>query len=193
MQLSERARQLIPKSRIINFRPWATAYDEEAIALFQTADDEVRYLNDDDLNTLSRGYPSLTPSLQAAKILRDNAKSIVDSARQSVLQEFPTITAPRGDLYPPHRAEACWRDFWNFLRCITYGIAGQQIPYTSPEGLENMRLLYQELQVPFSAMIWGLEGLKRYGIAYFSPAESPEIEPYFEHLIEVMQRFQTID
>ncbi|MEY3554098.1 MAG: hypothetical protein RLZZ580_150, partial [Cyanobacteriota bacterium] len=30
--------------------------------------------------------------------------------------------------------------------CITYGIAGQQIPYTSAEGLENMRLLYQELQ-----------------------------------------------
>lgn len=193
MQLSERVRQLIPKSRIMNFRPWRTVYDGEAIDIFQKADDEVRYLDDAAIETLSRLHPALTRPLQNARILRDNAKTIVDSVRESVLQEFPAITEPGGDLYPPHRAEACWRDFWNFLRCITYGIAGQQIPYTSTEGLENMRLLYQELAVPLQAMLRGLEGLKKESSAYFNESEREELEPYFDHLIEAMRRFQTLE
>ena len=73
--------------------------------------------------------------------------------------------------------------------CITYGIAGQQIPYTSAEGLENMRLLYQELQVPLGAMISGLEALKQYSLEYFSDSEKNAITPYFDHLITVMKKF----
>jgi hypothetical protein len=193
MQLNERARQLIPKARIMNFRSWDDRYDGETIALFQRADDEVRYLNDEDLDTLARSYPELVPALQQARILRDNARNIVDSARQSLLHEFPTIASPGGDLYPPHRADACWRDFWNFLRCITYGIAARQVPYTNPEGLENLRLLYRELEVPFTAMVWGIEALKKFSLARFTPAEQDELEPYFDHLIQALQRFQTID
>jgi allophycocyanin-B len=193
MQLSERVQQLIPKARIMSFLPWQKVYTEEAIAIFQKADDEGRYLTDEDTETLGILYPTLAPSLQQAKLLRDRADRIVSSARQSLLNEFPTISAPGGDLYPPYRAEACWRDFWNFLRCITYGIASQEIPYTSTDGLENMRLLYGELQVPFSAMIWGLEGIKRYGLDNFSETKRGELEPYFDHLIEALQGFQTLD
>ncbi|MFM7793452.1 MAG: phycobilisome protein, partial [Microcystis panniformis] len=106
--------------------------------IWQKADDQTRYLDDSDLDTIVNLEPDLLVSSQQARKLRDNANSIVDNARQTVLKQFPTIFQPGGDLHPPHRAEACWRDFWNFLRCITYGVAGQQIPYTSAEGLENM-------------------------------------------------------
>jgi hypothetical protein len=187
MPLSERAQQLIPKARIMSFANWP--YPHSAIAIFQQADDETRYLTDADVNDLLNLAPNLLIPSQQAQKLRDQASAIVDSARQIVLTEFPTIADPGGDLYPSFRAEACWRDFWNFLRCITYGIAGQQIPYTSAEGLENMRLLYQELQVPLAAMIVGLQGLKQYGLEYFSEVEVPQIAPYFDHLIAQMQKF----
>jgi allophycocyanin-B len=187
MPLSERAQQLIPKARIMSFANWP--YNQSAIAIFQQADDETRYLTDNDLTNLVTLEPELLKYSQKNQKLRDNAINIIDSARQNVLSQFTTITEPGGDLYPPYRAEACWRDFWNFLRCITYGIAGQQIPYTSAEGLENMRLLYQELQVPLAAMICGLEGLKQYGLENFNQPEKNKITPYFDHLITVMKKF----
>lgn len=187
MPLSERAQQLIPKARIMSFANWP--YQQSAIAIWQQADDQTRYLTDADLEAIVNLEANLLIYGQQAQKLRDNANNIVDAARQSVLSQFPTILQPGGDLYPPYRAEACWRDFWNFLRCITYGIAGQQIPYTSVEGLENMRLLYQELQVPLEAMIWGLEALKQYSLEYFSDPEKTAITPYFDHLITVMKKF----
>jgi hypothetical protein len=187
MPLSERAQQLIPKAKIISFANWP--YQQAAIAIWQQADDQTRYLDDSDLNTIVNLEPDLLVSSQQARKLRDNANSIVDNARQALLSQFTTIFQPGGDLHPPHRAEACWRDFWNFLRCITYGVAGQQIPYTSAEGLENMRLLYQELQVPLGAMISGLEALKQYSLDYFSDSEKTAIAPYFDHLITVMKKF----
>ncbi|TYT72544.1 phycobilisome protein [Microcystis aeruginosa] len=187
MPLSERAQQLIPKAKIISFANWP--YQQAAIAIWQQADDQTRYLDDSDLDTIVNLEPDLLVSSQQARKLRDNANSIVDNARQALLSQFPTIFQPGGDLHPPHRAEACWRDFWNFLRCITYGVAGQQIPYTSAEGLENMRLLYQELQVPLGAMILGLEALKQYSLDYFSDSEKTAITPYFDHLIAVMKKF----
>lgn len=67
---------------------------------------------------------------------------IVSEAREQVLAEYPNISGTGGELYPPVRAEACWRDFWHFLGCITYGIAGNTAEFTSDEGLHNMNLLY---------------------------------------------------
>jgi len=113
MPLSERAQQLIPKAKIISFANWP--YQQAAIAIWQQADDQTRYLDDSDLDTIVNLEPDLLVYSQQARKLRDNANIIVDNARQTVLSQFPTIFYPGGDLYPPHRAEACWRDFWNFL------------------------------------------------------------------------------
>ena len=51
MPLSERAQQLIPKARIISFANWP--YQQSAIAIWQQADDQTRYLSDRDLDTIS--------------------------------------------------------------------------------------------------------------------------------------------
>ena len=78
MPLSERAQQLIPKARIISFADWP--YQQAAIAIWQQADDQTRYLSDSDLDTIVNLEPDLLVSSQQARKLRDNATFIVDNA-----------------------------------------------------------------------------------------------------------------
>lgn len=194
--LSERAKQLIPKARIFSVANWEATYPPATITRFQTADDEGRYLNDTDLEQVVTSLQTIPePEKSAAlaqvetvRLLRDQADAIVTEARETVLTQFPGITDPGGDLHPPERAQACWRDFWHFLRCITYGIAGSQTEYTSEEGLHYMELLYQELNVPLKAMVSGLEGLKVASLKRLN-TDSEAIAPYFDHLISQMRRF----
>ncbi|NET59945.1 MAG: phycobilisome protein [Symploca sp. SIO2E6] len=159
-QLSEQVLELIAKARIISLASWQDSYPSEVIRLFQTADEERRYLSDGDLEQIQAASPQTEGLINIARLLRDRASEIIDEARIQVLAQFPDITQPGGDLYPAKRAENCWRDFWHFLRCITYGIAGSNSQFTSSEGLHYMNLLYQELQVPLEAMVVGLEGIK---------------------------------
>ncbi|MGK7872846.1 MAG: phycobilisome protein [Xenococcaceae cyanobacterium] len=190
LQLSERARELIPKSRIVSFATWKELHSNEVIEIFQKADDEGRYLTDSDLQQIQTLSPNTSSSLETAKFLRENAAEIVAQARKQVLVQYPNITQPGGDLYPPERAESCWRDFWHFLRCITYGIAGQSTQFTSREGLDNMQLLYQELRVPLEAMVVGLESLKTFSLKRFDVKEQDTSAPYFDHLIIQLKRFK---
>lgn len=183
--LSERAQQLIPKARIVSFAGWRDV-DVDAIALLQAADDSKQYLTDADLAAFADIKPSTVRVIQQ---LRDQAADIVDEARGEVLQAFPGILEPGGGLHPAMRAEACWRDFWHFLRCITYGIAGEQTQYTSTEGLAAMEQLYQELQVPLPAMVEGLKGIKKASLSRFPAETHTALAPYFDHLTERLASF----
>jgi hypothetical protein len=189
--LSDKVKELIAKSRIVSF-DWQD-YPESVLKIFQQADNERRYLTDEDIDRLCAIAPNLSSNLAQAKVLRDNVVEIVSNARAVVLDANPGITEPGGDLYPPLRAEACWRDFWHFLRCISYGISGQRLDYTSDRGLGYMEQLYQELQVPLDAMILGLEQLKVFSLRYFEAAEEEELEPYFDRLIESMSQFASVN
>ncbi|HIK33335.1 MAG TPA: phycobilisome protein [Oscillatoriales cyanobacterium M59_W2019_021] len=184
-QLSDRAQQLIPKARIVSFTAWKGAHSPETIARFQAADDERRYLTDADLAGLEA-----SPGAQAARLLRDRADEIITEARSQVLERFPQITEPGGDLYPPLRAQACWRDFWHFLRCITYGVAGGNLNYTNEEGLHYMELLYQELNVPLPAMVVGLEALKEASLQRLGSDRAAEFAPYFDQTIAALKSFR---
>lgn len=183
MQLTEKAKQLIPKARIVNFKAWVGNYSPEVRDILQQADDEGRYLSDSELDKIG------SKSIEYARLLRDKAPEIVEQAREEVLAQYPNITEMGGDLYPPERAKACWRDFWHFLRCVTYGIVGENSLYTSQEGLNNMKLLYEELKVPLLPMVRGLEGLKFFGLKEFSESEQTKLDPYFQHLIDQMKSF----
>lgn len=186
-QLSEKAKELIPKARIVSFAGWKNSHPADIIQLLQAADDQGRYLSDADLEKLQEH--TCESGVAAAQFLRDKAAEIVAEAREQVLAQYPDITQPSGDLYPPARAEACWRDFWHFLRCITYGIAGGSTEFTSPEGLHYMQLLYQELRVPLDAMVLGLENLKAASLKRL-PDRQQTLAPYFDHLITQMSNFR---
>ena len=194
--LSDRAKELIPQARIVSLQHWPGLSHEARLCL-QAADDSSQYLTDEDLSivadsVLSEGSELSDRSVDTiavVKQLRDQAPDIVDEARASVLEAFPGILEPGGGLYPPARADACWRDFWQFLRCITYGIAGHQIQYTSPPGLAAMELLYEELKVPLPAMVKGLEGIKAASLKRFDNKTGRAIAPYFDHLIAQLSAF----
>ncbi|OZH51443.1 phycobilisome protein [Hydrocoleum sp. CS-953] len=188
-QLTETAKQLIPKARIVSFKTWSEVLPTEIIQLFQTADDESRYLTERDLELLKTSSAVPIFAIEAASFLGEYAAEIVDEAREKVLATYPNITAEGGELYPPTRAEACWRDFWHFLRCITYGIAGNNTEFTSKEGLYYMNLLYQELLVPLSAMVCGLEGIKTASLKRFASEKPTELAPYFDHLVAKLKEF----
>ncbi|MEL6940356.1 MAG: phycobilisome protein [Cyanobacteria bacterium J06598_1] len=196
--LSDRAKQLIPKARIVSFTSW-NDISPDIIACFQAADDNKTYLTDDELVSVQAHRPAADQKLNATGLnakavvstLRDQAADIVDEARAVVLTTFPDILEPGGGLYPPMRADACWRDFWQFLRCITYGIAAGEHHYTSTEGLEAMEQLYVELQVPLPAMVTGLIGIKRASLKRFPVESYPALSPYFDHLIARLSTFVT--
>lgn len=188
--LSDKVKELIAKSRIVSFN-WQD-YPESVVEILQQADDESRYLTDEDLAQIQAIAPELTQNLAQGKVLRDRAMEIVSDARAVVLEANPGITEPGGGLYPPLRAEACWRDFWHFLRCISYGVSGQRLDYTSDRGLSYMEQLYQELQVPLEAMILGLEQLKVFSLKYFEPAAQQDLAPYYDRLIESMGQFSAV-
>jgi hypothetical protein len=189
-QLSETVRELIRKARIVSFVTWQDTYPTAVIQCFQAADDAGRYLTDEDLQQIQPLVPETTVLIPVVQQLRDRVNDIVDEARSQVLETFPTLTQPGGGLYPPERADACWRDFWHFLRCITYGMAGQRIDYTSAEGLHYMQLLYQELRVPLDAMVVGLEGIKAASLKRAELEQQAIMAPYFDHLIEQLKQFR---
>ena len=189
--LSEKVKELIKQSRIVSFTSWQDQYPQEVIDIFQQADDGGRYLTDEDIEQIQTVMPNLATGLAQGKLLREKVVDLVSQARSVVLAANPQITEPGGGLYPPMRAEACWRDFWHFLRCISYGIGGQSISYTSDRGLDYMEQLYQELAVPLDAMVLGLEQLKFYSLNEFEPSQQDDLAPYFDRLIESMKTFDS--
>jgi hypothetical protein len=188
-QLSDKVRDLIKKSRIVSFANLQDAYPIEVIQCLQAADDQSRYLTDADLQQMQEIAPAIAKFIPVVQLLRDRVNEIVDEARAEILRAFPDITQEGGGLYPAERANACWRDFWHFLRCITYGITEQRTDYLSVEGLHYMNLLYQELQVPLDAMVVGLEGIKKASLKRLESEQKSELAPYFDCLIEQLKMF----
>jgi len=187
-QLSDRAKELIPKARIVSFASLEGRYEPELVAKLQAADDESRYLTDEESTGLRDARAENSEGIAAAAFLRDNASEIVTDARQQVLAQHPGITEPGGALYPEFRAKACWRDFWQFLRCITYGIATDSAEFTNADGLSAMNELYTEMQVPLPAMVTGLEALKEESLKRL-PDQKDKLATYFDHLLEKMRAF----
>ncbi len=191
MQLSQKQRELIENAQIINFQSWQTAYQSDVIHLFQVANTERRFLSDEDWRLLQSMVPSCTNVMTVANMLRDDSNIIVNAAKEQILQTFPNITQPGGDLYPPIRSESCWRDLWNFLRCISYGVAGQIPDYTCPQGLSYLQMLYQELDVPLDAMLVGLKSLKADSLKRIEAAQQDVVAPCFDHLIAKLELFES--
>jgi Phycobilisome protein len=187
--LSNIVQTLIAKAQIVSFEAYKPHYPIETIALFQAANESRQYLTNEELAQIPPQSEKHKTLIAIAQQLRDRAPAIVDEARELLLHHEPELVQPGGGLYPAFRAEACWRDFWQFLRCITYGIAGAQTQYTSSEGLKAMEQLYRELEVPLGAMHFGLQQLK---IVSLQQILGPKVAaPYFDPLIDALAQFKS--
>jgi hypothetical protein len=190
-QLSAEIITLIQKARIVSFATWLDSHPAAVIQIFQKADDDRLYLTDTELQQITALMPDQSQFMAVVALLRDSVVDIVNEARAGVLAAFPAIMEPGGGLYPIERADACWRDFWHFLRCMTYGIAGQRTDYMSTEGLQYMNLLYEELHVPLDAMVVGLEGIKTASLKRLTSDQQALVATYFDQLIDRLKQFQT--
>ncbi len=187
--LTDRIKDLIARARIVSFKSWESVHPSASIAIFQAAEDARVYLTDENYAQIAALSPQTSSLIPISQLLRDRVVEIIDEARTEVYTRFPQIAEPGGGLYPPERAEACWRDFWHYLRPISYGLAGSSFEYTSAEGLKNMQALYQELQVPVDAMVVGLDGMKASSLNRIDPSQHAIVTPYFDHLISQLKSF----
>jgi Phycobilisome protein len=187
--ITDRVKELIAKANIVSFDRWRSTHSATVIEIFQAAEAARVYLTDADYQQIETLSPQTSSLIPISKLLRDRVVEIVDEARAEVLVQFPQITAPGGGLYPTERADACWRDFWHYLRPITYGLAGGESEYTSAAGLVHMEQLYRELKVPLDAMAVGLEGIKTASFNRIDPSQQSIVEPYFDSLIGQLKSF----
>ena len=150
------------------------------------ADAERRPLSQEELQLVcaAAGTDSTLPQL-----LQSKADALVDAARKHLLEQQPALTAPGGALHPEKRAEACWRDCWNFLRVISYAIAADHCKFTDPSGMEALRDLYTMLGVPIDGMIIALRELEHRAIDESSnPEQTRTVEACFEHLLQNLNK-----
>ena len=129
---------------------------ETSKLIIAKADQEKRQLTVTEVNDLCS-----TSGMSATVVLFviENAQGYVDQSKQVLLKAHPSLVEPGGALHPPERAQACWRDCWNFLRVATYATATNTADCTDPQGIEAVRALYEQLRVPLEGMSMALTTL----------------------------------
>ena len=149
-------------------------------SILERADQAQRQLTSDELSTICQ-VSGIDGSLADNLIQRSN--HLVNQARAHLLETQPHLVQPGGALHPEDRAEACWRDCWNFLRVITYAVACNQSCFTNPSGMASLRELYRRMNVPIEGMNIALGQLKEKALEGVSRSNDRQlIRGCFQHL-----------
>ena len=146
------------------------------------ADKEKRHLTNVEIGHICK-FSGISPC--EISMIRDRSSDLVTAARKKLLKEQPDLVNPGGALYPSQRAEACWRDCWEFLRVINYAYACDKTKFTSTEGMAALRQLYKKVGVPLNGLSTALRHLE---ILTKEEVESEEgktqLSNIFGHLLE---------
>ena len=149
-------------------------------SILERADQAQRQLSSDELTTICQ-VSGIDGSLADNLIQRSN--HLVNQARALLLATQPHLVQPGGALHPEDRADACWRDCWNFLRVITYAVACNQSCFTNPSGMAALRELYRRMNVPIEGMNIALGQLKEKALEGVSRSNDRQlIRDCFQHL-----------
>ena len=149
-------------------------------SILERADQAQRQLTSDELSTICQ-VSGIDGSLADNLIQRSD--HLVNQARAHLLETQPHLVQPGGALHPEDRAEACWRDCWNFLRVITYAVACNQSCFTNPSGMAALRELYRRMNVPIEGMNIALDQLKEKALEGVSRSNDRQlIRDCFQHL-----------
>ena len=149
-------------------------------SILERADQAQRQLTSDELSTICQ-VSGIDGSLADNLIQRSN--HLVNQARAHLLETQPHLVQPGGALHPEDRADACWRDCWNFLRVITYAVACNQSCFTNPSGMAALRELYRRMNVPIEGMNIALGQLKEKALEGVSRSNDRQlIRGCFQHL-----------
>ena len=149
-------------------------------SILERADQAQRQLTSDELSTICQ-VSGIDGSLADNLIQRSD--HLVNQARAHLIETHPPLVQPGGALHPEDRAEACWRDCWNFLRVITYAVACNQSCFTNPSGMAALRELYRRMNVPIEGMNIALGQLKETALEGVSRSNDRQlIRDCFQHL-----------
>ena len=149
-------------------------------SIVERADQAQRQLSSDELTTICQ-VSGIDVSLADNLIQRSD--QLVNQARAHLIATQPHLVQPGGALHPEDRAEACWRDCWNFLRVITYAVACNQSCFTNPSGMAALRELYRRMNVPIEGMNIALGQLKEKALEGVSRSNDRQlIRDCFQHL-----------
>ena len=96
---------------------------------------------------------------ELVQLVIERASDYVDQSKQVLMSAQPSLFTEGGALYPAERAQACWRDCWNFLRVATYAAATNTAECTDPQGIKAVSALYDLLGVPLEGMTVALATL----------------------------------
>ena len=149
-------------------------------SIIEGADQAQRQLSSDELTTICQ-VSGIDGSLADNLIQRSD--QLVNQARAHLIETQPHLVQPGGALHPEDRADACWRDCWNFLRVITYAVACNQSCFTNPSGMAALRELYRRMNVPIEGMNIALGQLKEKALEGVSRSNDRQlIRDCFQHL-----------
>ena len=155
-------------------------------SILERADQAQRQLTTDELATICQAS-GVDASLPSSLIQRSD--QLVNQARGHLLETQPHLVQPGGALHPQDRAEACWRDCWNFLRVIIYAVACNQSCFTNPSGMDALRELYRRMNVPVEGMNIALDQLKVLALEGISRSNDRQlISDCFQHLREQLNK-----
>ena len=155
-------------------------------SIVERADQAQRQLSSDELTTICQ-VSGIDVSLADNLIQRSD--QLVNQARAHLIATQPHLVQPGGALHPEDRAEACWRDCWNFLRVITYAVACNQSCFTNPSGMAALRELYKRMNVPIEGMNIALGQLKEKALEGVSRSNDRQlINNCFQHLRDQLNK-----
>ena len=154
--------------------------------ILERADQAQRQLTNAELARICQ-ISGIDQSLPGSLIQRSD--QLVNQAREHLVKTQPHLVQPGGALYPQDRAEACWRDCWNFLRVITYAVACNQSCFTNASGMAALRELYRRMNVPIEGMNIALDQLKALALEGFSRSNEQQlISDCFQHLRDQLNK-----
>ena len=121
--------------------------------------------------------------------LQQKAESLVTAARCHLLKRQPELVLEGGSLFPPERAEACWRDCWDFLRLVIYAVACNQSCFTDIDGMAALRELYRRMEVPTEGLNIALRQLQLLALEEVSQSSDHQlIDACFQHLRDQLNK-----
>jgi hypothetical protein len=178
-------KQLIASAQVLGIQndPSAPAGDRQILRI---ADEQKRALSATEIQQICS---SSNVDGQLTEHLQNKANPLVQQARDFLLREQPHLVQPGGALFPSERAEACWRDCWQFFRVIVYALACRRPQFTDPVGMGALRALYAHLGVPLEGLNIALSQMKILSQhEVVSPTEARLLNESFDHLLAELNK-----
>ena len=169
---SDTIRQLAAKAQVLGL-PQQPNLSQSSRQLLQHADQERRLLSSSEIQSLCQHSGVMAAPLEQ---LQGQAQPLVDQARHDLLEAQPHLVKPGGALYPEHRAEACWRDCFHFLRVCCYAVAVAEPKFTNPQGMKALGELYAALGVPVDGLLLALARLQELATKSYRDSSAPSAD-----------------